>query len=937
MSNKFVVIDTETTGNAPKNGDKIIQIGISVVEGDRITETFSSFVHPFTHIPVFIQQLTGIKDDDVADAPSFVDIAPKILDLLNDAYFVAHNVPFDLKFINQELEYAGFYPFNGKIIDTVECARILYPSAPGYQLSQLAEWLEISHDRPHQADSDAIVTASVLIQLLNKLKSLPKKTLAWLDSLALGLESDIGRLIKARKNEKVRFSIEDNDQIEEFKGIALKKQVTTKTSNKEEQVEGESSFFSTDGLLASKWDQYEYRKAQEQMSTKIKEALESREHALIEAGTGIGKTIAYLIPALYYSKKTGQRVVVSTHTITLQEQLMHKEIPLLRETVPFSFDSVLLKGKSHYLCLRKFKQFLSTAPSTYEEVLGLSQILVWILETETGDVEEINIAGGSGSTFWEKVCTDDSIFSKASQPWFSRNFYERAKARADKADLLITNHALLFADIKKKENLLPSYKHIVIDEAHHLDELASKNLGTDLNYFYLNQVLQRIGSQDQPGLFQQLLEHEQVTQHYFSSSWYQRREDYYTLLKYEMDELFRMLHQFCRDQTIQKHTDVGRLSIRYNPGNEKSSEWQTIKDTVQRILILFEEEEKAWLSFYHFLSSRVPSGSNEEGKLYDFKTAVEQVEEICESLVSLLLEEDNNYVYWMEVDNKGAANATYLYSRPVEVSDLLADRLFAKKDSVILTSAALTIKDSFSYVIKKWGLEDFGPSELQLTSNYSYDKRAKLLVPEDMALIKNGEKEFIKATAEFIYHAASITEGKMLVLFTSFDMLRKTYYQLKKWDDESDFALIAQGVKSGSRSKLMKTFRQHKQAILLGTNAFWEGIDIPGEDLSCLVIVRLPFPPPDEPQTQARIEQMKREGKNAFANVTLPQAVLRFKQGFGRLIRHKNDKGVVVVLDRRILESNYGTDFIKSLPALPIMQKPSDDLLSEIATFFYEE
>ncbi|RSL33433.1 ATP-dependent helicase DinG [Salibacterium salarium] len=937
MPRKFVVIDTETTGNAPKKGDRIIQIGVSVVEGNRVTETFSSFVNPFKHIPVFIQQLTGIDDEDVADAPSFTEIAPKILDLLEDAYFVAHNVPFDLNFINQELQDAGFSPFVGKVIDTVECARILYPSAPGYQLSQLAEWLEITHVRPHQADSDAIVTASLLIMLLNKLENLPQRTLKWLGSLASGLESDIEQWIKERKNEKIRWSVEDEDFVEEFKGIALKKTSTTETSYKKENLEGESSFFSQNGRLASNWNQYEHRPAQEQMSTEVKEAFENRHHALIEAGTGIGKTIAYLVPALYYSKKTGRNVVISTHTITLQEQLMQKEIPLLQATVPFSFHTVLLKGKSHYLCLRKFKQLLTTAPSTYEEVLGLSQILIWILETDTGDVEEINIAGGSASTFWEKVCTDDSVFSKASQPWTSRNFYERAKEKANKADLLITNHALLFADIKKEDRLLPPYKHVVVDEAHHLDELASKNLGDQINYFYLNQVLHRIGVLDKTGLFQQLFVYEQSIDYFFSSAWYQRREDYFTLLKYEMDELFRMLHQFCRNQSIQKRTDVGKLSIRYNPGREDSPEWRAIKDSVKRILVLFEEEETAWLSFYDHLSHLVRPASNEEGMLYDFKTAVEQIEGICESLVSLLLEEDDNFVYWMEVDNKGAANATYLYTRPVDVSDLLADRFFAEKDSIILTSAALTIKDSFSYVIQKWGLADFGPSKLQLTSTYSFDKQAKLLVPEDMALIKDGEKDFIMETAEFIYHAASITEGKMLVLFTSFDMLRKTYHQLKKWDEESDFALIAQGVKSGSRSKLMKTFKQHEQAILLGTNAFWEGIDIPGEDLSCLVIVRLPFPPPDEPQTQARIEQVKKEGKSAFSHVTLPQAVLRFKQGFGRLIRHKNDKGVVVVLDRRILQSNYGSDFIQSLPQLPIVQKPSDDILNEMATFFYEK
>ncbi|MFB4163385.1 ATP-dependent DNA helicase DinG [Alteribacillus sp. JSM 102045] len=936
MSEKFVVIDTETTGNAPKKGDKIIQIGAAVIENDQIKETFSTFVRPFQHIPVFIQQLTGIRDEDVISAPAFFETAPYLLELLEGAYFVAHNVPFDLNFINQELIQAGYEPYSGPAIDTVECARFLYPSAPAYQLSQLADWLNIYHDRPHQADSDAIVTAHLWLKMKEKLFHLPAATLKWLKGLAVHMESDISSIISNAYKVNKRNDTIENNGIEIYKGLAIKKHEPWKQNSNTEKISGEEEFFSGSGLLAESMTGYEQRIGQQEMASAIREAFHAREHLLIEAGTGIGKSLSYLVPALYYCKTADRRVMVSTHTVNLQEQLMEKEIPLLHKILPFEFNAILFKGRNHYLCLRKFKQLLNTAPSTYEEVLGLAQILIWILETSTGDVEEINIAGGSNSAFWEKVRSDETTFSQASLEWSSKNYYNRAIEKTNQADLIITNHALMFTDLSKEQSILPSYKNIIVDEAHHLEELASKKLGLEVNYFDLTQVFHRLGFMDKNGLFQRLMVYEQSVHHHFASHWYQRREDHFILLKYEVDELFRLLHHFCLEKAPKKQTDVGRISVRYDLSKEVSSNWKVIQDSLKRILILFEEEAEAWLTFYNYLSSCVPSNSLEYGLLHDFKAAAKDAEQVCDQLFSLLLEHDENCVYWMEIDKKGAANAAYLYARPVDVSELLADQFFAEKDSVVLTSAALTVDGSFSYVIKKWGLQDFAPQTLQLPSPYDYKNKAKVFVPDDMAAIKDGEKEFIVQTAEFIYHTASITEGKMLVLFTSFDMLKKTYYQLRMWDEASDFVLIGQGLKSGSRLKLMKAFKQYENAILLGTSSFWEGIDIPGEDLRCLVIVRLPFSPPNEPISQARMEKVRTEGGNPFQEVSLPQAVLRFKQGFGRLIRHKNDKGVVVVLDKRISQSAYGKYFIQSLPSLPVVKKPTDSVLNDIASFLHE-
>ncbi|SDH06589.1 ATP-dependent DNA helicase DinG [Alteribacillus persepolensis] len=929
MKNKFVVIDTETTGNAPKKGDKIIQIGAAVIENNKVQQTFSTFVRPYQHIPIFIQQLTGITDEDVQQAPSFKETAPQLLELLQDAYFVAHNVPFDLHFINQELIQAGFSPFHGPAIDTVECARFLYPTAPGYQLSQLAEWLHIDHDRPHQADSDAIVTAYLWLNMKKKLYTLPYETLDELRKLAVHMDSNLSAFIQEAML-TTKKQIEKD--IEHYKGLAIKKHEPIPPKQTHFQAQGETTFteafFSADGTLSGRWAGFEYRQGQEKIADAVSDALENRSHLLLEAGTGIGKSLAYLVPVVQFSKQQGRRVVVSTNTTNLQAQLMQNDIPLLKKVLPHEFEAVTLKGKQHYLCLRKFRQLLHTAPATYEEVLGLAQVLVWILETDTGDVEEINIAGGSNSAFWEKVRSDESSLS-----WYAKNYYYRAVENAKHADVIVTNHALLFADVSNGNGLLPSYKHVVVDEAHHLEEVAAKSLGMQVDYFHVTQVFHKLGVAEESGDFQRLRTVEETMCPYFGEGWHQQRKDAFTLLKYEADELFRMLHHYSLKTVNQKETDIGKVSVRYRPQKELSPLWEAVKESLKRVLLLFEEEAQAWHRFVHHLQDYIDTGSLEQGLLHDFHAAVTEAEEMCDVLFHLIAEEDPNYVYWMEVDKKGAANAAYLYARPIDVSEKLADSFFAQKDSVILTSATLTVDDSFSYVMKKWGLLDVAPPALQLSSPFAYEKNARLFVPSDITTVKDNEQDFIQETAAFIYQTASITEGKMLVLFTSFDMLKKTYYQLKQWDEASDFALIAQGLKTGSRLKMMKSFQQYNKAILLGTNAFWEGIDIPGEDLSCLIIVRLPFAPPNEPVLQARTEQVKREGGSPFKELSLPQAVLRFKQGFGRLIRHKRDKGVVVVLDKRMMTSSYGRYFLQSIPALPVAHKPMDDILNDIADF----
>ncbi|MGO4888081.1 ATP-dependent DNA helicase DinG [Anaerobacillus sp. MEB173] len=930
LKGRFVVMDLETTGNSPKNGDRIIQIGAVVIENGELTERFSTFIYPNRSIPLFIQQFTGINDEMVESAPTFEEAAPMLLRLLDNAYFVAHNVNFDLSFLDAELQNCGYEAFSGPSIDTVELSRLLLPSENSYKLGQLAEKLNVDHDRPHQADSDAEVTAQLLLYLFSKLNKLPLLTLQKLQPLLKKFHSDLDRIIENIIQTKLLMVNNDDVDYDIYRQLVLKKRSSI---DKNEDTFDHDQFNASNhelldgtGTLSEVMASYEIREGQQEMMKIINDALEANQHLLIEAGTGTGKTLAYLFPSVYYAKKYKEKVVISTHTIQLQEQLIERDIPILKKAVPFDFSTAILKGRNHYLCLRKFEYSLSnTYDDHYDDVLTKGQILIWLTETDTGDVEELNLPSG-GMRLWHELKSDAKSCLGSKCPWFTRCFYHQARRRALEAELIITNHALLFTDLVVDHQLLPTYKYAVIDEAHHIEDVASDYLGLQSDYFAFAHSFNRLGTVDGHDLIAKLSE--------IAKTYSPKANDLFTKIdkesincKIELDELFRMIHDYVVNQKT-SNSEVGRVSYRYEAHKEKGKHWSAVMEATLRVNSQLKDIMRDMKKIAHLLhEAETEFTFVEKGYLSSFNSVMATMEEERSKLEQLLLQYDPEYVYWIEADAKGAKNAIYMYSKPIDVSDRLADEFFAKKHSVIMTSATLTVKDSFSYLIDRLGLIDFGPQTAIIKSPFTYDHQVQMMIPTTVPNIKDvAENEYVASITEHLYELAKTTDGRMLVLFTSYEMLRKTYYSLKDINNDQ-FVLIGQGINSGSRAKLTKSFKQYEQAILFGTSSFWEGVDIPGEDLTCLVIVRLPFSPPDNPIIEAKSERLKELGKSPFMELSLPQAIIRFKQGFGRLIRTRKDRGVIVVFDRRLTTTRYGKSFIKSLPPLNVIEKPLDELL----------
>lgn len=915
MSQKFVVIDLETTGNSPKKGDRIIQFGAVIIEDGEIAGRFSSLVNPLQKIPAFIEELTGISDSMVEEAPLFEEIAPQVSDLLEDAYFVAHNVLFDLSFLQEELVNAGLEGFYGPVIDTVEMARILYPTADSYKLTDLAAREDLHHDRPHQADSDAQVTAELLLIMLEAIEALPLDTVKELAKLAEGLKSDLHLIFDDVSSVKESRLEKLPDHIEVYRGIALKKRAEIREIDQDaiaypESVEEKKS------LLQKAFSGYELRNGQFEMMDCVREAFSKNGHALIEAGTGVGKTLGYLIPAAIFSLENNIPVVVSTYTTQLQEQLLLNDVPKLAQVLGISINASLIKGRNNYISMARFELSLREVEENYDTALTKMQILVWLTQTETGDFDELNLSSG-GMLFWGKVKNERALFLKTKH-WEDHDFYQRAIEKAHNADILITNHSMLLADLVSEKGPLPNYDYAVLDEGHQFEKAAGKYFGKSLDYLAVRLVLNQLGLYDQNQLFYKL---EKLLNNNSSDLVSSRLHTFeinqlISNLVYEAEDLFKIAGTYAR-KTMKNKTYGSKIHASMVPDRDNRI-WSALKTTAERfyfhlkdlITALEQRLDDAGKTHHHFTGGQ-------QSILEEVVQVKEDLERICNTTRTLFMDE-GSYVKWIEADMRALQNSTTIFSRPVYVSDYLTEQFFAKKRSVVVTSATLSVNHSFTFIKKELGLRNT-LIEKQIPSPFSYESQIKLIVPDDLPDIKSvSDDDYVAAITEHIISIAEATKGRMLILFTSHEMLKKAYELIKESGLLEEYILIAQGITAGSRTRLTRNFKRFDKAILFGTSSFWEGVDIPGEDLSCLIIVRLPFTPPDEPITAAKCSLIKENGGSPFSELSLPEAVLRFKQGFGRLIRTSNDRGLIFIFDRRLVTTSYGSAFLHSVPDVPV-------------------
>jgi len=923
--NKFVVVDLETTGNSPNKGDRIIQFAAVVIEQGEIVETYNTFINPNIDIPPFISELTNITNEMVASAPSFSEIAGKVSELLCNGCFVAHNVYFDLSFLQAELQNGGVQKFEGPVIDTVELTKILMPTLESFKLTDIATSIGFTHSRPHQADSDAFVTALLFLKLMDKMYQLPLETLNDLATLSKDLKSDISFLLHQMIQDVQKSHQMLDESLQVIRGLVIKKErlnpsypinidtVSYPISHEEKRT-----------TLMKGFTNHEDRADQLEMMDAVYQTLTNKQIALIEAGAGLGKTAAYLLPAAYFSLKHKRKVVISVSTIQLQNQMMFEDIPRLSKMLPFPIQVAMIKGKQNYLSLWKFEKLLYEKNEHYDEVITKMQILVWLTETLTGDMDELNLSSG-GRTFWRKVCSE-IVLDEKQNPWKSLEFFERAKLKASEAQLIITNHYYLLADLVYKENLLPEYEHMIIDEAHHFENATTTFFGHRLEYNHLRFLISRLGTFENDYLLSKIFKI--LLKYHGPLKEKAITDEMVVTFAQETDDLFRISSQMVKHSNYSE-TSAGKVSIYIKSYDRKTSpilyscerlygSWKALTETFDYWNEVLEEHYREFKEYEKILV--------DEWYLF-----VHDFISIGDALKDFIFLDTSKKLNFIETDARETLNQTSLYCKLIFPGEALTEHLYSNKQSIVFTSATMTVNNSFRYFKDQLGLKKLKTIEHQYPSPFNYEKQSKVFILNDLPDVSEVDtEEYAAAISSHITSIAESTKGRLLVLFTSYDMMKKTYFLVKDSGILDEYVLLAQGISGGSQNRLTKHFQQFDKAVLFGTNSLWEGVDIPGEALTALIIVRLPFSSPQDPITEARSKVMKNNGKSSFYEYALPEAILRFKQGFGRLIRTKEDKGCFIVFDKRILTSKYGSLFLQSLPTQRHTFSGIDEVCSKI-------
>jgi DNA polymerase-3 subunit epsilon/ATP-dependent DNA helicase DinG len=925
----LISLDLETTGLDPKR-DAIIEIGAVRFNGNRIEAEFQTLINPNRPIPPEITQLTGINNEMVRKAPLLSAVLQELVDFVGDSPVVGHNVQFDLGFLFSAgvLQYA-------QAVDTYELASVLMPLASRYNLGGLCQQLGIPVFNAHRALDDARMTQLLFLRLYEKALELPVDMLAEIVRIGEPVDWDgywlFQQVLRAKTRQqpiqakRVRVSsvLDGLFAGEEVLAPALKPNPEILPLN----VDEVSAILEPGGAFSHYFEQFEYRIQQVEMLRNVVQAFSDKYHLFVEAGTGTGKSFAYLIPAALWAMQNNQRVVISTNTIALQDQLMQKDIPDLAAALNINLRSVVLKGRSNYLCPRRLEALRYRGPETKEEMRVLAKLLVWLDEGGNGDRGRLNLNSPMEREIWSRLSADDETCNAEvcqSRMGGSCPFYQ-ARQAAQSAHLVVVNHALLLSDVITGSRVLPAYEYLIVDEAHHLESASTNALSFRVTQNDLIRLLRELGSVS-TGILGRLVNAfrgmARPSDLAGANQVVQRITDLAFRLEADLTNFFTALDNFMQSERGFQPIGTYAQQVRILPATRTTPVWSTVEiqyDTTQEtfhlLLNLVQEFHKNMSDYL------VGDHEDMEEAISSLSTIQQRLAEAAQYLNGMILEPDSNFIYWAE--QQPESTRLVLQVAPLHVGKLMEEYLWHQKESVILTSATLTTHGEFDYI--RGRLNGDEADDLVVGSPFDYENAAMLYLPNDIPEPSQGHP-YQKMVESALIRLSKATGGKLLALFTSYAQLKKTSQAIAPYLAEADIQVYEQG-EGASANSLLETFRETDRAVLLGTRAFWEGVDIPGDALSVLVIVKLPFAVPSDPIVAARSETFE----EPFSEYSIPEAILTFRQGFGRLIRTQFDRGVVVVLDRRISSKRYGRLFIESLPQCKLVLGPLQDLPQKAA------
>ncbi|MBN1481371.1 DEAD/DEAH box helicase family protein [candidate division KSB1 bacterium] len=707
------------------------------------------------------------------------------------------------------------------------------------------------------------------------------------------------------------------------------------------------------GIISQKLAGYEDRPQQIDMIDYVVQAFNDGKISSIEAGTGTGKTMAYLLPSIYWAVKNKERIVISTNTINLQEQLIKKDIPFLQKALPVKFDAVLVKGRSNYVCLRKVDDVRSEFDLFADEgdKDELRSLIGWARNSRDGSKADLAII--PKYDVWEKIAAESDTCTHSRCKYFRTCFVNKARRKATKAHILVVNHHLLFADLAirhqtgsfKDAAVLPPYQRIIFDEAHHIENVATNYFGSQITRAGIIRILSRLHRRQKAmekgflhSLRYKILQRrgklpDELVEQIISKIRMQLAPAVDLLIEQTdsvMDLLFEALQRY-HGSTLESELKLRLLphvidALFHAPGLTAP-----FKDYIQT-LKLFATDIDDLVALAN--KCRKHSKDDWDSIIIELQAQAERIVAVADVLQQVIFEWDEENIRWIEARQgwRGKSIIRFQMS-PLQVNKMMKEAVYDTFDTVIMTSATLTVENSFDFLAERIGFDtvvDDRRTELILPAPFDYERQVILAVPMDMPDPRH--PNFAQELGKAVFKAISISEGRAFILFTSYGLLNMIYRQLEESLQMIGIKPLKQG--NENRHELLKRFRREKTSVLFGTDSFWEGVDVEGDALEAVFITKLPFKVPSEPIIEARYEAIAKNGGNPFMEYAVPLAVLKFKQGFGRLIRRQSDRGCVIIFDNRVIQKSYGKKFIHSLPKCHTVVGTRDEVFSELKSFF---
>ncbi|MBN2357661.1 DEAD/DEAH box helicase [candidate division KSB1 bacterium] len=707
------------------------------------------------------------------------------------------------------------------------------------------------------------------------------------------------------------------------------------------------------GLVAMHLPGYEDRPQQEEMIKTIARAFNEDKLAIIEAGTGTGKSLAYLLPAIHWSIQNRGRVVVSTNTINLQEQLIKKDIPFLRKVVPQSFTAVLVKGRGNYACLRKVAEVAAEFDllSDEEEREELQGLIDWVKKSKDGS--KADLAYIPRDLVWEKIGSESDTCTRSRCPFFRECFVNKARRNAARANLLVVNHHLLFADLAIRHQLgsiseaavLPPYECIIFDEAQHLEDVATHYFGDRITRAGIVRILSRLHRQQKSllkGHLHTALHRLYRKQGAIEPELVKKIDDAITshlvpeLISLQegtheiMDHIYEAIKTYAHDSKsseikLRLIPDVSK-AVLLDSGlarliKEYTTSLNDLADALNKLVARLDKAQQQAREDWH-------------SNIIEIRAQAERLNAAAAIIEEVVFQQDEDRIRWIEIKpGYRSRNIVRFFSSPLDISHMMQQAVYDVFNTIVMTSATLTVEQKFDFLSQRLGMQKIDPKrrlDLLLPAPFDYEKQAILCIPLDIP--DPNSKLYADELAKLVYRGLTISNGRAFVLFTSYGLLNIVHRQLSESLKMLGITALKQG--NENRHELLSRFRRDKNSVLFATDSFWEGVDVEGEALENVVITKLPFKVPNEPIVEARYEAIERRGGNAFMDYAVPLAVLKFKQGFGRLIRRKTDRGSVLIFDNRVITKTYGKRFLRSLPPSRLVSGPQQLVFAELEKFF---